>query len=136
MGPYPPRPLAQHVTQLLAFCEQTVSTLPAFDSIVILDTSRPEVRAAPGTPNAWYLGRDALQPVSDFAPRFAELLVAGYSWINLSLYGVANRHIVVGIELPNYNASAPPGWTSVNYSGPPRGSTPDSTWPLQLLFHP
>ncbi len=48
----------------------------------------------------WIVGRNALVTAVEFAPLFETLLVAGYSWVNLSAYWMFKNDLVVGIELP------------------------------------
>jgi len=54
---------------------------------------------------------------TDYAPRFAELLRAGYAWINLNGAGVAHGRLLVGVEVPQATG-LPAGSTRVNLSGP------------------
>lgn len=55
-----------------------------------------------------------------YADRFDELLGAGYSWLNLSIIGILNEELIVGIEIPRESSGVPAGKTSVNMSGPMR----------------
>ena len=68
-------------------------------------------------PKAISLSRDAVIPSERYAARFAELMSAGYSWINLHAAGVHGGRLLVSVELP---PGGPTGATrtSVQLSGP------------------
>jgi len=124
------RPLAEHVAELLEFCRRVAHPIPAFDAILCLDTSDTRVRYQGG----WIADASALQTVAAFGPVFDRLLVAGYSWINLSAYGIFRGNLVIGIELPSERAGVSPGLTSVNYSGPKRDADGATTWELDITL--
>jgi hypothetical protein len=75
-------------------------------------------RAGAG-PYAWRVDAGAVSTPATYARRFEELLGAGYSWINLSCYGILDGVAVIAVELPRSTAGVPKGKTSVNVSGPP-----------------
>jgi len=104
---------------------------PTWERIQLLDTTHPEVRWKPEI-GGWEAASEALVAPKDYEERYQDLLQAGYSWINLSLYGLYEGTLVVGIELPSEARGVPPGRTSINFSGPPvRDGAPD--WQLRLL---
>lgn len=70
-------------------------------------------------PYIWRVGEDAVSTPATSAARFEELMSAGYSWINLSCYGILDGVAVIAVELPCSAAGTPKGKTSVNISGPP-----------------
>ena len=74
-------------------------------------------------PYAWRVDAAAVSTPATYAPRFDELLRAGYSWINLSCYGILDGVAVIAVELPRSVAGVPNGKTSVNVSGPPIDAT-------------
>lgn len=123
-------PLELHVARLLAFCERVAAPVPSHAATLILDTSDPRVIANRG----WTLPASVLVQVPDFAPRFRTLLASGYSWINLSAYGVFRSALIVGLELPRERGDVPEGFTSVNYSGPSIGVTGTPSWELELTL--
>lgn len=130
-----PPSLAHHVDALLAWLREH-HELPAFDSVEILDTSDPSVRwAGPG----WSFPASALRTVAEFSGRFSQYLEAGYAWINLSAYGMLGTTMILGVELPRAPVGAPPGATSVNYSGPgldARTGTPIWKAPVEVEHEP
>jgi hypothetical protein len=67
----------------------------------------------------WRAHEDAVRTPDAYAARFAELLDAGYSWINMSCYGLLGDVAMIAIELPRETKGIPGGKTSVNFSGPP-----------------
>ncbi len=108
-----PLQLADHVSALFVWLREH-HQVPAFDEIVVLDTSDASVRYAAG----WLVPGSALRSVPEFSERFDRYLRAGYSWVNLSAYGLLGTRMVLGIELPRASVGARAGATSVNYSGP------------------
>jgi hypothetical protein len=123
-------PLAEHIRELVAFCRRVASPLPVWDEVLVLDTSDRRVRYDRG----WIIASDVLITVAEFAPRFETLLLAGYSWVNLSAYGIFENDLVVGVELPRESVGVPAGLTPVNYSGPPRGTEGAPSWGLNLTI--
>jgi hypothetical protein len=123
-------PLADHVAELLEFCRRVASPVPPFEAAVFLNTADPRVRYQDG----WIAEAGALQDAADFRSVFDQLLVAGYSWLNLSAYGIFRGNLIVGVELPREQIGVPPGLTSVNYSAPAR--KPDGTvgWEFDLTL--
>lgn len=97
------RPLADHVAELLEFCRRTAHPVPEFDAILFLNTADPRVRYDAG----WIAESGALQSVADLTPAFDRLLVAGYSWLNLSAYGLFRGNLVIGLELPPEQTGCP-----------------------------
>lgn len=90
--------------------------VPAFDEIRLFDHSDARVtwaaRAGYSMPQA------SLHTIDEVAARFDEYLRAGYAWLNLSVVGLSGSQLVLSIELPRESTGAPPGLTSVNFSGP------------------
>ena len=123
-------PLAEHIRELVAFCQRVASPLPTWDRVLLLDTSDPRVRYDRG----WIVASNALVTAAGFAPRFETLLLAGYSWVNLSAYGIFENDLVVGIELPRESVGVPAGLTSVNYSGPSLNADGTPTWALNVTM--
>ena len=123
-------PLAEHIRELVAFCRRVSSPMPAWEGVRLLDTSNPRVHYDHG----WTVARAALATVTEFAPRFETLLLAGYSWVNLSAYGMHDNHLIVGVELPQAPVGTPAGLTAVNYSGPARGADGIPNWALKVTL--
>jgi hypothetical protein len=122
------RPLAEHLAELLEFCRRTAQPVPSFDAILLLNTVDPRVQYNAG----WLAEVGALQVIADFSPTFDRFLVSGYSWINLSAYGLFRENLIVGVELPPQRTGVPPGLTCVNYSGPARKVNGTANWELNL----
>jgi len=82
------------------------------------DVRLVEVILGDGT---YHVRRDELRKPLDYGARFEELLRAGYSWLNMSCYGVHNGLLIVAIEVPSPRVGLSPGCTTrVNLSGPAR----------------
>ena len=110
------RELQRQISLLIAWMEQK-GKCPVWERIRILDTTHPEVCWKPEI-GGWQITRKSLVAPEDYEQQFHSLLQAGYSWINLSLYGVHGDSLIVGIELPSEPSKVPPGETSINFSGP------------------
>lgn len=121
-------PLADHLRELFAFCERVASPLPVWNAVSLLDTKDPGVHYDRG----WVVEQRALATVAQFSSRWDALLVAGYSWVNLSAYGIFRNVLIVGVEFPSERVGVPPGLTSVNYSGPARDAAGSPIWTLNV----
>ncbi len=124
----------QHQISLLIARMQHGEECPGWARVRILDTTRPDVRWKPEI-RGWQLTRESLVSSEDYEPHFQTLLQAGHSWINLSLYGVHDGTLVVGVELSGEPSRVPPGKTAINFSGPAiRREQTD--WQLRLELVP
>jgi ketosteroid isomerase-like protein len=123
------RSLADHVEELVRFCQRIASPVPAFSTKLFLDTSDPHVRYD----RRWIVEPGSLLTAAEFAPRFNEMLTAGYSWVNLSAHGVFREALIVGVELPRETTGVPVGLTAVNYSGPPNALNGAPDWDFNLV---
>ena len=108
--------LKHQISLLIGWMEQR-RKIPAWKRIRILDTTHPDVCWKPEI-SGWQVTEGSLVSPEDYEQQFHTLVHAGYSWINLSLYGVHDDSLVVGIELPSEPSKVPPGKTSINFSGP------------------
>lgn len=124
------RPLAEHVAELLAFCQRVAAPIPPFEGMLFLNTVDPRVRYQ----NGWISELAALSAIAEFGPVFDRLLVAGYAWLNLSSYGIFRDKLIIGLELPAAPVGVPPGLTCVNYSGPTRQPDGSVSWDFQLTL--
>src|SRR5678815_857698 len=61
----------------------------------------------------------APQPAATYAVRLADLLRAGYPWINFNGAGIDDGRLLVGVDFPEATG-VPTDKTSVNLSGPTR----------------
>ncbi|MCP3695686.1 MAG: hypothetical protein GY917_26035 [Planctomycetaceae bacterium] len=124
----------QHqISLLIAWMDQS-EECPVWERIRILDTTHPDVCWKPEI-LGWQVTRKSLVTPEDYEQQFHTLVQAGYSWTNLSLHGVHEDSLVVGIELSSESSKAPPGKTSINFSGPPvRNKKVD--WQLRLELPP
>lgn len=102
-------PLAEHLRELVAFCERVASPLPVWNAVLLLDIKDPGVRYDRG----WIVEPSVLVTVAQFSSRWDALLVAGYAWLNLSAYGLFRKSLIVGVEFPSEPAGVAPGLTSV-----------------------
>jgi hypothetical protein len=124
------RPLAEHVEELLQFCRRVAGPIPPFNTKLFLNTSDPRARFD----GRWVVERGGLQTASEFAPRFNELLMAGYACVSLSAHGVFGDALIVGVELPREATGVPVGLTSVNYAGPAQSSSGTPNWEFCLCI--
>jgi hypothetical protein len=76
-----------------------------------------------------------LRTPSEYDPRFDELLKEGFSWLNMSCYGVYDGFVIVAIEVPNREEGTlhPGTVTSVKFSGP-TSSTKSRGWSVEELL--
>ena len=124
--------LETHTGRLLEWLGRE-RTIPPWREKLVLDTRDPRVRWVTGESHGWRAPEGALQSVASFAPQFDPLVTMGYAWINLSAYGIFRGDLVFGIEVPHETVGAPPGRTSVNYSGPNLDvRTGEPVWELRL----
>ncbi len=127
--------LDEHAQRLLARVGAP-HRVPPFDAIVLLETADPAVEylAGPDGRWRWCAPASALRSIPEFSSRFDGYLRSGYSWVNLSIYGVLGTRLVLGIELPPKGPTGTPvGWTAVNYSGPPLDvQTQSPVWQARL----
>jgi hypothetical protein len=123
--------LREHADRLLRWFG-SLRAIPSFETIAVIDTSQPSVRYVKGR---WCLPASSIHALGDFAPWFDQYLRTGYAWVNLSLYGLRGATLILGIELPpNGPTGVPPGFTSVNYSGPGQDvTTHEPIWTLALV---
>ena len=68
-------------------------------------------------PTKTTVSHDAIVAAERYGERFAELMSAGYSWINFHAAGVLGGRLLVSVELPPGGPTGAPR-TSVQLSGP------------------
>jgi len=90
--------LKHQISLLIAWMDQN-EECPVWERIRIHDTTHPDVCWKPEI-LGWQVTRESLVTPEDYEQQFHTLVQAGYSWINLSLYGVHEdmfgcRHRVV-----------------------------------------
>ena len=125
--------LQRQISLLIDWIEQR-EECPSWKRIRVLDTTRPDVRWEPKI-RGWRITSESLVSPEDYEQRFHALSQAGYSWINLSLYGLYEDSFVVGVELPGEPVGVPPGETSINLSGPATRSD-EADWRLRIELEP
>lgn len=105
--------LQDSLTALVAFLTRQVPELPILDVwfVEVLADAKVDERGRPR------VRRTEFRAFEAFDARFDELLAAGYSWINLSCYGLHEGRLVVAVETP-LDSGRVPSRPSVNYSGP------------------
>ncbi len=126
--------LEAHIKRMFEWFESQ-HEIPAWQEQLILDTSDPNVHWVAKESGGWHAPDNVLQSPTEYSSRFAGLLGMGYSWINLSIYGIFNDDLIIGVELPHEPVGIPVGRTSVNYSGPSldvRNGEP--IWKLRLTL--
>ena len=88
---------------------------PKPDSVVVAELGPDDVDVQ-GRP---IVVAEKLRAPKAYEERFEQLLAKGFSWINLSYYGVLDGNGLVVVELPRETSTLSPRPTSVNFSGPP-----------------
>jgi hypothetical protein len=68
-------------------------------------------------PTRTSLSQAAVIPLEGYTARFAELMSAGYAWINFHAAGVLGDRLLISVELPPGGPTNAPR-TSVQLSGP------------------
>jgi hypothetical protein len=81
-------------------------------------------------PKVAFLARDSV--IVSYAARFADLMSAGYSWINFHAAGVLAGRLLVSVELPPSGPTGAPR-TSVQLSGPFEFARSRQGWNLDEL---
>jgi hypothetical protein len=125
--------LSIHLERLLSWLESIGLYPPSKDVRIIEVNTDGSNRGDDGREQ---VRKDGLRRTSDYEGKFDELLQTGYSWLNLSCYGVYEGFLIVAVEVPSATVPhmAPSGWspegrpralrsgcpTSVNISGPAR----------------
>jgi hypothetical protein len=136
--------LSDHLDRLLRWLENIGLKLPSRDIRIV------ELNAAPNPDNGkHHVRKDELRTPLEYENRFDELLQTGYTWLNLSCYGVHKGFLIVAVEVPS--ATVPhatrSGWspkgkprtlypgcvTSLNLSGP-ANIVRDNGWRVDPLL--
>jgi hypothetical protein len=126
--------LSKHLERLLHWLA-SVGLQPPSQDFRIVEVSLNNYNLGDGT---HHIQKGDLREPVDYEVRFNELLAAGYSWINLSCYGVHHGFLIVAIELPAFddgdeNAPSLGCNTSVNLSGP-RRDVRDRGWRVDSVL--
>jgi len=113
--------LSYHLDRLVKWLA-SIGLQPPSQDVRIVEVGLNNYNLGDGT---YHLQKGDLRKQVDYEVRFNELLAAGYSWINLSCYGVHHGVMIVAVELPAFDDRdqhpLTPGCnTSVNLSGPQR----------------
>jgi len=106
--------LSLHLDRLLRWLEGNGLQLPSRD-IRIVEIGQIRQTSTDGT---YHVRRDQLLSPLDYETRFDELLEKGYSWLNMSCYGVHDGSLIVAIEVPGPRTLYPGCPTSVKLSAP------------------
>jgi len=107
-------PLCLHLERLLQWLQEIGLQLPSRD-IRIVEIS--QIRQ-PSTDGTYHVRRNQLLSPLEYESRFDKLLAKGYSWLNMSCYGVYDGLLIVAIEVPDPRTLYPGCPTSVNLSAP------------------
>lgn len=105
--------LTYHLDRLFEFMAGGDDQPPVPEQVVIVELNDVEHDSK----GRAVLGRSELRTIEEYAPRFAELLSAGYPWIHMTYLGLLDGKGLVTIDFPKY----PPkpstvGHTSVNFA--------------------
>jgi hypothetical protein len=101
----------EHIGELRRWLRDELDA-PTIDEAFVVELSREEIGAA-----HLALSRDRVKTPEAFEARWAEIVSRGYSWINLSCYGLHGRTMIAAIELSREPTGVPRA--NVNFSGPP-----------------
>jgi hypothetical protein len=112
-----PKSLSDALERLRAWLA-SLDGFPGWRDVRIIEVG-PRTDVAGIGARVWRAAEDAVRTPDAYSARFEELLGAGYSWINLSCYGLLGDVAMIAIELPRETSGIPSGKTSVNFSGPP-----------------
>jgi hypothetical protein len=94
------------------------SGAPAWSEVLLVEVSdKTRFDRTPANQERIHVPRAELHTLESYQTRFDHLLDQGYSWINLSGFGLLGTTLVILVEIPRESASAKR--TSVNLSGPP-----------------
>ncbi len=121
--------LSSHLDRLLDRLE-SFGLQPSSRDVCIVEVSQI---SPDGT---YHVRRDQLHKPLDFESRFDELLATGYTWLNMSCYGVHDGSWIVAIEVPGPRALYPGCTTSVNLSWrtSPNGTDLDHEWNVAAVL--
>jgi hypothetical protein len=129
--------LSIHLERLLRSLESAGLQPPSQD-VRIIEVDYTTFDIDDGT---YHAHRDELRTLLEYENRFDELLQTGYSWLNLSCYGVYEGFLIVAVEVPS--ATVPPDnkarnlypgcTTSVNLSGP-NHTVLEHDWHVDLIL--
>ena len=117
--------LSSHIDRLIQFLV-SVGLQPPSQNVRIIEVDDKRMNIKDRT---LHVRRKEPRTPLECENRFDELLRTGYSWLNLSCYGVYKDLLIVAVEIPS--ATVPPEGkprtlhpayaTSVNISGPNNG---------------
>jgi len=109
----------EYIKDLIGYLKRDSNILP-WSEIVIFETESDGVQYQPKDDGiyAWFISPSSFFTPDEYLERFDDLLHEGYSWINMSGYGVLNSTLIIAIELPREIVGVPYGKTSINFSGP------------------
>lgn len=105
--------LAQHIDHLLT----QYAPASQFEDVRLVEVGADDYDGS-GLP---IVRRASLAKPAAYAVRFSQLVASGYSWLNLSFYGLLEGHPLIAVEVPRSGGTA--ATTSVNYSGPSKAVT-------------
>jgi hypothetical protein len=105
--------LELHIQRLIAWAHTLNGCPESWSDIQIVEDPLFTFRG-----ETWKIPEDALLSIKEYEGRFSELLMSGYSWVNLNFGGIYNNNAIVFVEYPRQFSGCSKGQVSVNPSGP------------------
>jgi hypothetical protein len=100
---------------LLLFLKKCSYSLPT-QKVMIIEVNQATL--AETSSGRIKIHRVALRTPYEYQERFESIMKSGFSWVNVTCYGLDVDTLIVGIETPTPSPTRAVR-TSINYSGPP-----------------
>jgi hypothetical protein len=104
--------LKEHVERLLTLYVASLRDTHITENISIIENLFLEPN------NQVVVSKSQLIDICSYTERFEYLKRVGYTWLNLTIIGILNEHLIVGIEIPKHVPSTLSNETHINLSGP------------------
>ena len=119
---------AHHLRELEAFLRKD-GDAPSWDDVqVVMDS---DITHGP----SMTIAESALHVPEQFSPKFDELVLRGYGWINLVGNGLIDGKLLVSLEVPRESSGIQSEQVHVNLSGPYRDASGRKRWNLEGRVH-
>ncbi len=113
------------VKKLINWVEET-NAIPIYNEIMVIESKSMKN-------NYSEILFEDLVSEKEYESRFQELLGIGFSWINVSLYGIWEGYLIIGIEYPYKGSNVPKEFVSINLSGPKLDMKHKPIWKIKVL---